>query len=133
MNTLDKDKIFVQTRRRNMAIRIKCGSKAMFASPLKLAIFIAYFPVMLFIKAVYTKFSYCNSPTITGRLIINFSPYYYPVVIAAGAVLLIITFGLSISAGNMKNEFLRIGLNHKAGEAPVLLNKRKDKNRYIKT
>lgn len=127
MNTLDKDKIFGQTRRRNMAIRIKCGAKAMFASPLKLVIFIAYFPVMILIKAVYTNFSYCNSPTITGRLIINFSPYYYPVVVAAGAVLLIIIFGSSISAVNMKNEFLRIGLNNKAGEAPVLLNKRKDK------
>lgn len=128
MNTLDKDKIFGQTRRRNMAIRIRCGVKAMLASPLKMTIFIAYFPVMLLIKAVYTRFSYHNRPTIMGRLIVNFSPYYYPVVIAAGAVLLIIIFGLSISAGNMKNEFLRIGLNNKAGEAPVLLNRRKDKN-----
>ena len=127
MNTLDKDKIFGQTRRRNMAIRIKCGAKAMFASPLKLAIFIAYFPVMILIKSVYTEFYCHNGNTIAERLVVNFSPYYYPIIIIAGALLIIIIFGLSISAENIKNEFLRIGLNNKAGEAPVLISKRKDK------
>lgn len=133
MNTLDKDKIFVQTRRRNMAIRIKCGAKAMFASPLKLAIFIAYFPVMLLIKAVYTKFYCHNGKTISERFILNFSPYYYPIIIIAGALLMIIIFGLSISAEKVKNEFLRIGLNNKAGEAPVLISKRKDKTNPLVT
>ena len=133
MNTLDKDNIFVQTRRRNMAIRIKCGAKAMFASPLKLAIFIAYFPVMLLIKAVYTEFYCHNGKTIAERFILNFSPYYYPIIIIAGALLIIIIFGLSISAENMKNEFLRIGLNNKAGEAPVLISKRKDKTNPLVT
>ena len=127
MNTLDKDKIFGQTRRRNMAIRIKCGAKAMFASPLRLVIFIAYFPVMILIKSVYTEFYCHNGNTIAERLVVNFSPYYYPIIIIAGALLIIIIFGLSISAENIKNEFLRIGLNNKAGEAPVLISKRKDK------
>ena len=133
MNTLDKDKIFGQTRRRNMAIRIKCGAKAMFASPLKLAIVIAYFPVMLLIKVVYTEFYCHNGKTIAERFILNFSPYYYPIIIIAGALLIIIIFGLSISAEKVKNEFLRIGLNNKAGEAPVLISKRKDKTNPLVT
>lgn len=129
MNRTDKDRLSRQTQKRYLWLRFKNGVWELKRRKRKLLLF----PVLY--AAVILAWSYGK-----GRIRLEhaelISPVFsalsglsFPLLLIGGTVILLILLGTPVGNGRTADNLRRAGLTNSAGETPVLVTKRRDRNR----
>ena len=127
MRVDDKERIFVNTRKRYWWIRFKSGVKNLMTSHIH-RIVLAVFLTALFILTYEEFISYSSVVSGTEYSLLLLTIWYgAPIALYAFTIAVAVIFlGTPKEYLRFRNELLRTGLTNSAGECPVLIAKHRD-------
>ena len=127
MNKNEKESIKKRSAQRYSLIRVSLGIKSLFKNPFKFIVLVVYLIVVhLFLENLRVIFDFSRI-----EMLIPFIDdiYKISIIFAAAAVLLILLeiFGTPMGANKISEHLQCIGLVNHAGEPPILIDKRRNR------